>query len=312
MIATAPRMRGNRVRQLVQGNSTSPHVRGMRKEVAAPTKKMLPNQSNFLSFFEMLPGGRERRSVKGISTRAMAATGTLIQKIHLHEALYASDPPMTGPTTLPKVQTPPMMPKYCPRCRIGTRSVMMRSLSRITPPPPTPWMWRSAKTRVKSCATADRTMPIRKSKVLQKRTGMRPRCQTRRRPGLEAHLTLARSSSQSRTLQSRCRRGHETVSITWTRMQSAQIELDRCSGRESGTNRQSNRHRGSIERYHKGQDHDRYQCQPEAAPGFELVLFRPSSLDLVARGCIGWLWRTAQVSIRHDSCVQKPSAYQCV
>lgn len=90
-------------------------------------------------------------------------------------ALYAKAPPTTGPDTDPRAHTPPMAPKYAPRSLMGTKSVMMISLSSITPPPPMPWTVLPASITVKFCATPEMIMPIKKQMMQNVSAGIRPK-----------------------------------------------------------------------------------------------------------------------------------------
>jgi hypothetical protein len=71
-------------------------------------------------------------------------TGTLIQKIHCHEAPSVMAPPMTGPSATPRPAIAPQMPSATPRFSGAVTLASSVSVSGITIAPPSPCTARAA------------------------------------------------------------------------------------------------------------------------------------------------------------------------
>jgi hypothetical protein len=126
------------------------------------------------------PGGSSRPAPPRLSlTSATTGStrmpiGTLIQKIHCHDAYSVIPPPITGPSATPSPLIPPHSPKASPRRSGATTLASSVSVSGMTTAPPSPCTARaatSAPTLGASAAAADATV----------KTDM-PTAKTRRRP----------------------------------------------------------------------------------------------------------------------------------
>jgi hypothetical protein len=80
-----------------------------------------------------------------------------------------------GPETDPMLHIALMMPKYFPRYRSGTRSVMTISLKAMIPPPPTPCTDRPTSMYVKLSAMAHTIAPTQKNRIAIRTIGRRPK-----------------------------------------------------------------------------------------------------------------------------------------
>ena len=99
---------------------------------------------------------------------------------------------MTGPVTEPKAQIPPIKPEYAPRNRMGTKSVMIMSLSKTIPPPPIPCMVRPTSITIELCATLEMIMPAVKQTMANVRVGKRPKMCNRAPRGRRKMVELRR------------------------------------------------------------------------------------------------------------------------
>jgi hypothetical protein len=89
------------------------------------------------------------------ATRAIATSGTLIQKTAPQEKCASSSPPSVGPTTMPTPAMADQAPLAPARSRAGKTAVRIDSVAGITKAPPTPI---SARAAIRKVASVDRVV----------------------------------------------------------------------------------------------------------------------------------------------------------
>lgn len=90
----------------------------------------------------MLPWTGLSGRKKTMTARQNPPMGRLIQKHQRHEIFSAMTPPRRGPPPFAMAMVISVTPWYLPRSRSETTSLMMISVSVMSPPPPKPCMPR--------------------------------------------------------------------------------------------------------------------------------------------------------------------------
>src|ERR1700730_15072216 len=106
-----------------------------------------------------LDGSRLPRTRKRPAASATITTGTFTKKTEPHQKCWRRYPPMVGPTTMPRPETPAQIPIACPRSSDGNSLVRIDRVAAMMMQPPTPARPRAAISSAAEPENADATDP---------------------------------------------------------------------------------------------------------------------------------------------------------